>query len=598
MTHLTAVTVSGRANEISSVEVNGVTTPLTDYHFTVEGLSLLEGTNRIVATVGNAQGQTASDSVSIRSDTTPPLVVIESPSDGARLIADSITVAGTVNDIIPGATVNEDDVSVTVNGFPAPVHNRTFILTDLPLESGLNLIEAVAVDRVGNSASRAIQVSLEPDLAGLRLAIDQGNNQIAPIHTQLPIPLKVQLLDLNQQPVTDRPVQFRVSRSDGLLGDPAENKRLVTLLTDAAGFASLPFTLGSRTGEGSHRVEVSTPGSLHLAEFCHTGLAGAPANIAVAGIAPLRGVVGEPLNDPLSVIVTDAGGNSVADVEVQFSVSVGNGRFGGKTTTTALTNMDGIASATPSLGSEPGLATNEYTASFSGNPGLPATFILSAHQPSSPEQTTISSVVQNSAGQPLEDVRIVVLGEEPQVFTLTGSDGSFSLANVSPGGHHVKIEGSSINDPVANLFLPDIEFAVEAISGIDNPLDQVVILPFLDNDSAQLVGGDEDVTLLMAGVSGFGVKVFANSTYVRDPDSGEYVQQPLVMSSSQVKFDKVPMPPPQGSTPLVVGTLQPGGVRFDPPAEITYPNVEGLAPGDVADVFAFHHDIGQYVIFA
>ncbi|MDQ2696738.1 MAG: hypothetical protein M3Z21_15445, partial [Pseudomonadota bacterium] len=67
------------------------------------------------------------------------------------------------------------------------------------------------------------------------------------------------------------------------------------------------------------------------------------------------------------------------------------------------------------------------------------------------------------------------------------------------------------------------------------------------------------------------------------------------MSSSQVKFDKMPMPPPRGSTAVIVGTLQPAGIVFDPPAQVIYPNVEGLAPGDVADIFAFHHDIGQFV---
>ena len=43
------------------------------------------------------------------------------------------------------------------------------------------------------------------------------------------------------------------------------------------------------------------------------------------------------------------------------------------------------------------------------------------------------------------------------------------------------------------------------------------------------------------------------------------------------------------------GHRGPGGVIFDPPAEVTYPNVAGLPPGDVADLFAFHHDIGQFV---
>ena len=140
-----------------------------------------------------------------------------------------------------------------------------------------------------------------------------------------------------------------------------------------------------------------------------------------------------------------------------------------------------------------------------------------------------------------------------------------------------------------------IDFAIEAISGVDNKLDQIVILPFLDNANAKLTGGDEDVILSMSDVPGFSIKVFANSTFVRDPVTGELIQQPVTLSSSQVKFDKVPMAPPQGSAPLVVGTIQPVGVIFNPPAAVCYPNTTGLAPGDVADIFAFHHDIGSFV---
>ena len=104
-----------------------------------------------------------------------------------------------------------------------------------------------------------------------------------------------------------------------------------------------------------------------------------------------------------------------------------------------------------------------------------------------------------------------------------------------------------------------IDFTIEAISGVDNKLDQIVILPFLDNANAKLTGGDQDVILTMSDVPGFSIKVFANSTFVRDPITGELIQLPVMLSSSQVKFDKVPMAPPQGSAPLVVGTIQPAG---------------------------------------
>ena len=54
---------------------------------------------------------------------------------------------------------------------------------------------------------------------------------------------------------------------------------------------------------------------------------------------------------------------------------------------------------------------------------------------------------------------------------------------------------------------------------------------------------------------------------------------PAVISLNQVHFDKVPMPMPDGAAPPFAWTLQPAGAHFDPPVEITYPNMSGLPPG-------------------
>ena len=71
-------------------------------------------------------------------------------------------------------------------------------------------------------------------------------------------------------PEAGRPVTFEVSRGDGLLGDPDDFQRSTTMLTDGNGAAQVSFTLGSRTGEGLHRVRVTTPGTLAFTEFCAT----------------------------------------------------------------------------------------------------------------------------------------------------------------------------------------------------------------------------------------------------------------------------------------------------------------------------------------
>jgi hypothetical protein len=254
-----------------SVVVNSLDSSIMGETFMVEDVPLVEGTNAIIATAQNSIGETATATINIRRDNTPPVIVIESPDDGDRLVMDKVTVAGTVNDLIPGATVNADDVTVTVNGMPAAVMNRTFMLPDLPLALGANTITAEAVDRVGNMKSHTIMVSREPDLAGIQIVVAGGNAQRGPINTTLPTPLAVKLQDSQGMPFAGRPVVFAVDRGDGLLGDVMQRMREQTLLTDTNGFASIIFTLGSRTGEGFHRVRATTPGSLTFADFCATG---------------------------------------------------------------------------------------------------------------------------------------------------------------------------------------------------------------------------------------------------------------------------------------------------------------------------------------
>ena len=370
-------------------------------------------------------------------------------------------------------------------------------------------------------------------------------------------------------------------------------QREITLLTDENGFAQIDFTLGSRTGEGFHRVLATTPGSLTFAEFCATAETSPPFNISIVMNPTIQSVVGQPLTQPIGAYVTDDGGNPIIEVPVDFQIQLGGSNFGGESTTTVLTNADGIAETSWTLGPNPGTSNNEATATFTGHIGFPVTYITSGVAPGPVEATTVTGIVQDSLAAPIVGPRAILRGTGLEA--LTGEDGAFTITDVPPGGHHAGILGSAADDPGNNNFYPDIDFAIEVVSGVENPLDQIVVLPFLDMDNAQLVGGDEDVELLMADTEGFAIKVFANSTFIRDPDTGELVQQSLEMSSSQVKIDKIPMPPPQGATPLIVGTLQPAGVVFDPPAQVTYPNAEGFAPGDVADIFAFHHDIGQFV---
>jgi hypothetical protein len=55
------------------------------------------------------------------------------------------------------------------------------------------------------------------------------------------------------------------------------------------------------------------------------------------------------------------------------------------------------------------------------------------------------------------------------------------------------------------------------------------------------------------------------------------------------------MVPGFGQQPRFIVTIQPSGAVFNPPAPITLPNVDGLKPRAVTEMYSFDHDIGSFV---
>jgi len=90
-------------------------------------------------------------------------------------------------------------------------------------------------------------------------------------------------------------------------------------------------------------------------------------------------------------------------------------------------------------------------------------------------------------------------------------------------------------------------------------------------------------------VPGVAYSVFAHSAKFLD---GSTVGR---LTLSQVHGDKVPMAPPNGTSPAVVGTLQPPRAKFNPPIRIQVPNSSALPAGQVVEVYSFDHDLEQFV---
>ncbi|MDQ2696503.1 MAG: Ig-like domain-containing protein, partial [Pseudomonadota bacterium] len=577
VTRQTQIEVTGTVGaNVQSVTVNGVAAMVSGGGFSAS-VPLREGVNMLVAVGTRPSGRTGSASVQITRDTTAPTVRIASPQDGLTAVVNSVTLAGQVNDMVGGAP------RVQVNGIEATVSNGSFMLMNLPLVRGPNLLRAVATDAAGNQGSHQISVTFQPPV-GLRITAAGGDGQAAVVNTALPQPLTVRVTDDLGNPAAGRTVTFEVTRNNGSLRINAADApaRTVQATTDGNGQAQVLFTLGDTTGEGNNRVRASALGVAGEAQFCASGLAAAAVQILAAMGDNQRGTVGSPLAVPFEARVVDAAGNPVAGVEVTFAVVQGGGLLDNQPSRVRLSGADGIARAVLTLGPQPGINNNVVTATFPGLTGAAATFVASGLAPGDPDDTRFSGVVLDNAQTPIPGAVVSIAGTSPSATT--DADGQFRLENVPVGLIVLHIDPSASPRPET---FPPLEFETVTVAGQDNILGQPILLPALDTDNSRIVGGNQDVTLTMEGVEGLELTVFANS--VTCPDGTHQCR----VTISQVHLDKVPMPPPNGTLFMPPAwTIQPPGTHFDPPARIRIPN-NGQPPGRVIEIFQFDHALNR-----
>jgi len=509
-----------------------------------------------------------------------PEINIDQPLDGAVLPDPAADVAGMVQIVAPG-TVGINDVDVAVNGQPAEVVHRSFMVRGVPLREGLNALVATAESTAfGTRGTSCIAVVVDPT-ARPGIEAVSGRDQIGEIGTLLPEPLGVLVRDPDGNPLAGAQVVFRIVRGDGSL---AGGLRAAAVEADAQGMASITFTLGNRAGVSVNRVRATAVGVEGEAIFTPTATTGVADSINPASGDNQSGAAGEPLAQPLTVFVTDAGQNPVEGTPVTFEVTTGSGSFGGSAQTTVMTDSDGLAGAVLTLGPEEGLDSQRVRATFPGLTKEAALFKASAFVAGDPADTRISGVVQDNQGDPVPGVTLSILGTALE--TTANADGQFTLSGVPVGD--VKLHADASTTPRPGVWA-NLTYDLHTVAGIDNHMVKPIYILPIDVADGKLVGGDEDVTIEVPEIPGFSLTVLAGSATF--PDGSKTG----VVSVTSVHPDKVPRAPGFGMQPRFIVTIQPAGTIFDPPAPVAYPNVDGLAPGTVAEMFSFDHDLGQFV---
>lgn len=578
----TTTAVAGRVGEgVVAVSVNGVSASLDETSYLAEGVPLVEGGNTVTATAVGAGGQVATATIHLVRDLTPPRVFIHQPEPGAVIRQGTVSVSGLVNDIVPG-TVNASEARVTVNGVAAVVANRSFFVESVPVGPGENVLRAAAVDESGNVGEDAIVVTFET-AAAPHVRLVAGDHQTGVIGDTLPDPLVAELVDAAGRPVPDRHVIFRVQGSNGSLDG---GRRQMAVTTDAAGRAQTSFTLGTRAGAANQVVEASAVGFAGPAVFTASAQAAAPAAIVVDSGGLQVGVAGQRVPRPLIAAVIDTGHNRLEGVPVVFRVARGDGGFAdGSHEAIVPTDSDGRAIVTFTLDPEEGIANNVVEARLLGlEEGPLASFVASGRAAGDPAATSISGVVLDNTNVQIAGVTLRV--KHTTLTAVTDEQGQFRIAGAPVGAVKLIIDGSTVSRPGA---WPDLEFDLVTIAGRDNTVNMPIFLLPLDLENGIYVDETRGGTLTLPDLPGFALEVEPGS--VSFPAGG----RSGLVSVTVVHNDKVPMVPNFGQQPRLIVTIQPAGARFEPPARLTLPNVEGLAAGEVTEMYSFDHDLGHFV---
>jgi len=237
--------------------------------------------------------------------------------------------------------------------------------------------------------------------AGLRLI--NGNNQTGLAGSQLAQPLEVRVVDDRDNPLSGHSVAFALDTDvPGARLDP-ESAR-----SGSDGIAQSHWTLGATSGTQGVVARVARDGSAEPLEVRFTAVVGPGAAHRIVGVSgnDQSAEVGKPLAEPLVVSVTDAFGNPIEGVLVDWTAQQGS-----VDPASSATGADGRAQTSWTLG--PATGPQAATASSSGLDGSPVGFTATGLAGSADLLVLVSGDGQSaSAGTALDNPLVVRLLDE------------------------------------------------------------------------------------------------------------------------------------------------------------------------------------------
>ena len=563
------VNVSGTVSDSSRVSVfaNGTPLDVTNGGFAGQ-VALSEGESTLTILAADAAGNTRESSRTLIIDTLPPVISELSPAQGTTVASPATTVRGRVADTTA--------VSITLNNVAAVVaSDGSFVVENVPVAEGENRFVVAAADAAGH-------------IATADLVLSGKDRTPPPAPTLLPVnsPTRLDFLTLegSAEPGSTvtvaggaEPIVTRASMGTGMF------TAIVSLARGNNSFSVTAADPGGNTSAPAALSVVSDPSMQPPA-------AGHAAQINISTGNSQRGLIGAELPRPLIAIVTDRDGSPVANAAVRFTVQQGGGHFvGAGASLDASTDAEGRARALYVTGTAS--RVQQVRADFSGNAATPAVFLAEALEATAGE-TTVSGVVLDQNLRGLPNVLVRIGGQQ----TRTTADGRFKLGGVATGPHQLLelIGRDQVSLPGR---WPNITYDFDVLPGVANDLGRPLFLPKVNDgvalplDNSSVITQDTVFELPVAGGEApVRVTARAGTRVTFPPDVTD-----KRLSVTRIATNRTPMVLEDGRAAGLYISVQPSGAIFSPPLEISFPNVDRLAPAREVLLMSFDHDAGRYI---
>lgn len=500
-------------------------------------------------------------------DSTPPVISNLTPAAGT-IVDSPTTIVGHITDLTT--------VSVQVNGVNATVDSGGDFSASIDTATeGENGVNVVATDAAGNQETSA-----------LILAGRDRTAPAAPVVQPVTSPTR-----LNFQTIQGRAESgARVQVSNG--GEIVEGSAAVGTGVFAAminlndGENTLFVTAFDSEGNASPTVQVliSQDSNLSLPP------AGEAAQINISTGDAQRGLTNHELPRPFIALVTDRDGHPVSGATVNFTVQHGGGTLiGGGSSLQATTDQYGHASARYLAG--PVAGPQLIRADFPGNAATPSIFLAETMTPGT-GPTIVSGIVLDQNMRGLPNVLVRMGGQE----TRTQADGRFAVANVVSGPHQLLELIGRDQIPFPGRW-PNITFDYDVLPGVENQLGRPLFLPRVNDGIAMPLDGNNVVTQdttfelrVVGGEAPVRITAKAGTKVIFPPDVTD-----KRLSVTRIPADRIPMGLEDGLATNLYVSVQPSGAVFETPLEVSFPNLDQLAPESEVLLMSFDHDAGRYI---